>query len=152
MRGSVAVQPVLLLWGADDPWIRPQSAERIRSLYPRAEKVLLPGVGHCPQVSTSLAYWLKRRRTVLMGLQEHHMNATVPVNTAKTQHVSLVPRAVVLVFQDGTVMSAELHGCAQICAVVLGSKHVSLGAEGTIKGCSAASLHDSKMQLCSHAG
>ena len=48
------MQPVLLLWGADDPWIRPQSAERIRSLYPRAEKVLLPGVGHCPQVSTAL--------------------------------------------------------------------------------------------------
>ena len=46
-----ALQPVLLLWGADDPWIRPQSADRIQKLYPKAEKVLLPGVGHCPQVS-----------------------------------------------------------------------------------------------------
>lgn len=42
-------KPVLLLWGADDPWIRPQSADRIQKLYPKAEKVLLNGVGHCPQ-------------------------------------------------------------------------------------------------------
>lgn len=41
---------MLLLWGADDPWIRPQSADRIQKLYPKAEKVLLKGVGHCPQV------------------------------------------------------------------------------------------------------
>lgn len=45
------LQPMLLLWGAADPWIRPQSADRIQKLYPNAEKVLLPGVGHCPQVS-----------------------------------------------------------------------------------------------------
>ena len=58
-------QPVLLLWGADDPWIGPGSAARIQSLYPQAQKVLLSGVGHCPQddaperVNTELIRWLE---------------------------------------------------------------------------------------------
>ncbi|BDA43323.1 probable haloalkane dehalogenase [Coccomyxa sp. Obi] len=58
-------KPVLLLWGADDPWIGPGSAARIESLYPRAQKVLLSGVGHCPQddaperVNTELMRWLE---------------------------------------------------------------------------------------------
>ena len=79
-----AVQPVLLLWGADDPWIRPQSAERIRSLYPRAEKVLLPGVGHCPQVSAASSCRLKWLCNVLLGLQEAQIDAMIPTITDRT--------------------------------------------------------------------
>lgn len=59
------VQPLLLLWGADDPWIGPGSVERIQRLYPAAQKVLLSGVGHCPQddaperVNAELLRWLE---------------------------------------------------------------------------------------------
>ncbi|KAK9915016.1 hypothetical protein WJX75_003662 [Coccomyxa subellipsoidea] len=58
-------KPLLLLWGADDPWIGPGSAARIQGLYPRAQKVLLSGVGHCPQddaperVNAELLRWLE---------------------------------------------------------------------------------------------
>ncbi len=69
-----ASQPVLLLWGADDPWIRPQSADRIQKLYPKAEKVLLPGVGHCPQVSryrTLLFVCVRPATYIMMSSKEH---------------------------------------------------------------------------------
>ncbi|KAK9830202.1 hypothetical protein WJX72_010275 [[Myrmecia] bisecta] len=39
--------PLLLLWGEQDPWIRPAAADRIASLYPSAERVRIPA-GHCP--------------------------------------------------------------------------------------------------------
>jgi pimeloyl-ACP methyl ester carboxylesterase len=39
--------PLLLLWGEKDPWIRPQAADRIQSLYPRAVRVSVDA-GHCP--------------------------------------------------------------------------------------------------------
>lgn len=40
--------PTLLLWGMKDPWIRPDKAEYIRTLYPQAEFYPLDA-GHCPQ-------------------------------------------------------------------------------------------------------
>eukprot|EP00607_Mallomonas_marina_P009734 CAMPEP_0182420800 /NCGR_PEP_ID=MMETSP1167-20130531/5875_1 /TAXON_ID=2988 /ORGANISM="Mallomonas Sp, Strain CCMP3275" /LENGTH=333 /DNA_ID=CAMNT_0024597253 /DNA_START=185 /DNA_END=1190 /DNA_ORIENTATION=+ len=39
--------PLLLLWGEQDPWIRPLSADRIQTLFPAAERVNLVA-GHCP--------------------------------------------------------------------------------------------------------
>jgi pimeloyl-ACP methyl ester carboxylesterase len=41
-------QPTLLLWGSRDPAVLPESAERVRQAMPRAELVMLPGVGHLP--------------------------------------------------------------------------------------------------------
>eukprot|EP00884_Botryococcus_braunii_P018020 jgi/Botrbrau1/4901/Bobra.118_1s0015.1 len=55
--------PLFLLWGEADPWIGPRSAQRIRSLYPKAELVLVPA-GHCPhdeapqQVNQELIRWI----------------------------------------------------------------------------------------------
>lgn len=39
--------PLLLLWGVQDPWIRPLAAERIQSLFPKALRVNV-NAGHCP--------------------------------------------------------------------------------------------------------
>jgi pimeloyl-ACP methyl ester carboxylesterase len=55
--------PLLLLWGDNDPWIRPATADRVMSLYPRAERIRLPA-GHCPHddtpelVNEALLAWL----------------------------------------------------------------------------------------------
>ena len=38
--------PLLLLWGEQDPWIRPAAADRIQSLYPQAKRVSV-NAGHC---------------------------------------------------------------------------------------------------------
>jgi pimeloyl-ACP methyl ester carboxylesterase len=39
--------PLLLLWGMQDPWIRPGAADRIQQLYPTARRVEV-NAGHCP--------------------------------------------------------------------------------------------------------
>jgi len=39
--------PLLLLWGAKDPWIRPQAADMMEKLYPAAQRVNV-NAGHCP--------------------------------------------------------------------------------------------------------
>lgn len=39
--------PLLLLWGMQDPWIRPGAADRIQQLYPAAQRVEV-NAGHCP--------------------------------------------------------------------------------------------------------
>lgn len=39
--------PLLLLWGREDPWIRPQAADSIEKLFPSALRVDVNG-GHCP--------------------------------------------------------------------------------------------------------
>eukprot|EP01039_Chlorochromonas_danica_P006465 gene6463-7129_t len=39
--------PLLLLWGAQDPWIRMKAADRIQELYPSAARVNVEA-GHCP--------------------------------------------------------------------------------------------------------
>ena len=39
--------PLLLLWGEKDPWIRPQAADKIQTLYPKAIRVSVDA-GHCP--------------------------------------------------------------------------------------------------------
>ena len=39
--------PLLLLWGEKDPWIRPQAADKIQALYPKAVRVSVDA-GHCP--------------------------------------------------------------------------------------------------------
>jgi pimeloyl-ACP methyl ester carboxylesterase len=40
---------VLVLFGADDPYLPPPNAERLAKAYPKAELVLLPNVGHFVQ-------------------------------------------------------------------------------------------------------
>ena len=39
--------PLLLLWGSQDPWIRPQAADTIQELFPKALRTDVNG-GHCP--------------------------------------------------------------------------------------------------------
>ena len=39
--------PLLLCWGEYDPWIRPQAADKVQSLYPAAQRVSIDA-GHCP--------------------------------------------------------------------------------------------------------
>ncbi|KAK9836212.1 hypothetical protein WJX84_000739 [Apatococcus fuscideae] len=57
--------PMMLLWGEDDPWIRPVNADRIQKLYPLAERFSVPA-GHCPHddlpetVNKGLLDWLDR--------------------------------------------------------------------------------------------
>ena len=40
--------PLLLCWGELDPWIRPETADKIQKLYPRAIRASI-NAGHCPQ-------------------------------------------------------------------------------------------------------
>lgn len=39
--------PLLLCWGEEDPWIRPQAADKVQALYPSAQRVSIDA-GHCP--------------------------------------------------------------------------------------------------------
>ena len=39
--------PLMLLWGINDPWIRPKAADMIQEIYPSATRVNLDA-GHCP--------------------------------------------------------------------------------------------------------
>ena len=39
--------PLLLCWGEEDPWIRPQAADKIQALYPKAIRASIDA-GHCP--------------------------------------------------------------------------------------------------------
>ena len=41
--------PVLVINGAEDPWIKPEEALRLTNLLPKSELVLLPFCGHMPQ-------------------------------------------------------------------------------------------------------
>ncbi|MCL6621368.1 MAG: alpha/beta fold hydrolase [Syntrophobacterales bacterium] len=42
-------QPVVILWGEEDPILPVSQAAQLHALLPRAELHLLPGVGHAPQ-------------------------------------------------------------------------------------------------------
>jgi len=48
--------PTLIVWGARDPWLKPELAERYATLLPRATVELVPGAGHWP--------WLDRPETI----------------------------------------------------------------------------------------
>lgn len=39
--------PLLLCWGEYDPWIRPEAADKVESLYPNSKRVNIQA-GHCP--------------------------------------------------------------------------------------------------------
>jgi pimeloyl-ACP methyl ester carboxylesterase len=39
--------PLLLLWGVQDPWIRPGVADRVQAMYPKTQRVDIQA-GHCP--------------------------------------------------------------------------------------------------------
>jgi pimeloyl-ACP methyl ester carboxylesterase len=39
--------PLLLCWGEYDPWIRPQAADKVQALFPKAQRVSIDA-GHCP--------------------------------------------------------------------------------------------------------
>ena len=47
LHGDHGRIPLLLLWGAQDPWIRPQAADRIQRAFPAARRVDVQA-GHCP--------------------------------------------------------------------------------------------------------
>jgi pimeloyl-ACP methyl ester carboxylesterase len=57
--------PLLLLWGAADPWVVPARANKIKELYPQSQLVLLENSGHCPhddtpeETNAELIKWLK---------------------------------------------------------------------------------------------
>jgi pimeloyl-ACP methyl ester carboxylesterase len=40
--------PLLLCWGEHDPWIRPQTADKVQAIYPKSQRVNIDA-GHCPQ-------------------------------------------------------------------------------------------------------
>lgn len=44
---TAASIPLMLLWGEQDPWIRPAAADKIQALKPDAQRVSLQA-GHCP--------------------------------------------------------------------------------------------------------
>lgn len=56
-------KPVVLVWGMKDPWMQPQKAKQILSLYPEAELVEVAEGGHCPHdddpatVNAALLRW-----------------------------------------------------------------------------------------------
>lgn len=58
-------RPLLLLWGAADPWMTPQKAEQFQHHYPLAELVLVDA-GHCPHderpevVNSELHRWIQQ--------------------------------------------------------------------------------------------
>jgi pimeloyl-ACP methyl ester carboxylesterase len=39
--------PLLLLWGVQDPWIRPVVADKVQAIYPKTQRVNIEA-GHCP--------------------------------------------------------------------------------------------------------
>ncbi|CAJ1927347.1 unnamed protein product [Cylindrotheca closterium] len=39
--------PLLLCWGENDPWIRPQAADKVQQIYPKSQRVSI-NAGHCP--------------------------------------------------------------------------------------------------------
>ena len=39
--------PLLLCWGENDPWIRPQAADKVQQIYPKSQRVSIDA-GHCP--------------------------------------------------------------------------------------------------------
>src|SRR3954447_767150 len=48
-------RPVLVVWGAQDPYVPVRWAERQRETFPRAEVVVLPDSGHWPMVDSPVA-------------------------------------------------------------------------------------------------
>mmetsp|Transcript_48830 Transcript_48830/g.87010 ORF Transcript_48830/g.87010 Transcript_48830/m.87010 type:complete len:151 (-) Transcript_48830:634-1086(-) len=64
---SKSYRPMLLLWGEQDPWIRPQAGNNIQRVYPKAERVSLEA-GHCPHdeipgvVNRELVAWIGRQQ------------------------------------------------------------------------------------------
>ncbi|MFP4321454.1 MAG: alpha/beta fold hydrolase [Anaerolineales bacterium] len=46
--------PSLIVWGAEDGWIAPQTATQIAADLPHAQRVMLPGVGHLPMLEAPL--------------------------------------------------------------------------------------------------
>ena len=144
------MQPVLLLWGADDPWIRPQSAERIRSLYPRAEKVLLPGVGHCPQVSLCPILSAEKDVSGVDGAARSSDGCDGSYQHYEDPAYEPAALGRVLVLQSGA--ATELLGRPlDLCDDTAVGKCV-LGGGGHNRMLMCSLFHDSEMQLCSCAG
>jgi pimeloyl-ACP methyl ester carboxylesterase len=56
--------PLLQIHGQADPWMKPEKAEKIQSLYPPSQLVLLPNASHCPhddaprEVNEALLAWM----------------------------------------------------------------------------------------------
>lgn len=57
--------PLMLVWGAMDTITPPAQAEAIAKLAPRAWLVMLPGVGHIPQIEDPAL--LNRRAADVLG-------------------------------------------------------------------------------------
>jgi pimeloyl-ACP methyl ester carboxylesterase len=62
-----ADRPVLVVWGAQDPYVPVRWAERQRETFPRAEVVVLPDSGHWPMVDSPVAV----EQPVLAFLRAH---------------------------------------------------------------------------------
>ena len=67
LNGSLAAKiPLLLVWGTQDPWMRPAKATRIMELYPGglAQLVNVPAGSHCPHdddpatVNAAMLEWM----------------------------------------------------------------------------------------------
>ena len=66
--GSITV-PVLVTWGALDPYVRPSNAERIHRLLPNSELTVFDGAGHFSHEDADDAWLARFSRFV-----EHHRN------------------------------------------------------------------------------
>ncbi|MDX2135070.1 MAG: alpha/beta fold hydrolase [Saprospiraceae bacterium] len=76
-RLSEITQPVLLLWGAEDRLIPPESAAVFQKLLPNDTLVLLPGLGHVPmeedagETANLVGNWLFRMRNAEFGIRNN---------------------------------------------------------------------------------
>ena len=65
--------PLLLVWGQQDPWMRPNKATRIMELYPGARLVTVDNGSHCPHddapeaVNAALLEWMATLPPAALG-------------------------------------------------------------------------------------
>jgi pimeloyl-ACP methyl ester carboxylesterase len=66
--------PILLCWGKDDPWIRPQVADKIQLVKPQGVQRVTIDAGHCPHDEAPAAV-----NAAIVDFMEQHQYAAVVV-------------------------------------------------------------------------
>jgi pimeloyl-ACP methyl ester carboxylesterase len=78
--------PVFIVWGEDDPFMPPESADRLNELIPRSGLALLPGCRHflpeeAPQTLAPLLY--EYLRSAYAGLPHAHRVGPTPIDLGR---------------------------------------------------------------------
>jgi pimeloyl-ACP methyl ester carboxylesterase len=78
--------PVFILWGEEDPFMPPESADRLNELMPRSSLALLPGCKHflpeeAPQAIAPLLY--EYLRSAYAGLPHTHEAGPAPIELGR---------------------------------------------------------------------